>query len=162
MIKWLKHKMKSSDAYDAIKDDLKNEDGFTLVELMVVIVIIGLLATVVVINVLPSTDTASITKARGDIATLEQAIDLYKLDNFNYPSTEQGLEALVTKPSGSPEPRNWNKDGYLPSVPKDPWGIEFQYISPGSEGPYDLYSFGADQREGGDGEGVDISVHDLK
>jgi len=138
------------------------QSGFTLIEIMVVMVILGLLVAVVAPNIIGRGEEARIGVAKTQLRNVASALDLYKLDNFNYPSTEQGLEALVTKPSGSPEPRNWNKDGYLPSVPKDPWGIEFQYISPGSEGPYDLYSFGADQREGGDGEGVDISVHDLK
>jgi general secretion pathway protein G len=156
MIKWLKHKMKSSDAYDAIKDDLKNEDGFTLVELMVVIVIIGLLATVVVINVLPSTDTASITKARGDIATLEQAIDLYKLDNLVYPSTDQGLDALVTRPDGLSRPERYRPDGYIRRLPPDPWGNPYQYSYPGEHGTFDIFSLGADGRLGGEGLNADV------
>ena len=106
-------------------------------------------------------EEARIGVAKTQLRNISSALDLYKLDNFNYPSTDQGLEALVSKPSGSPEAKNWNKNGYLPSVPKDPWGVEYQYISPGSAGPYDLYSLGADQREGGGEEGADISINDL-
>jgi general secretion pathway protein G len=138
------------------------QTGFTLIEIMVVMVILGLLVAVVAPNILGRGEEARIGVAKTQLRNIASALDLYKLDNFNYPSTEQGLEALVTKPSGSPEAKNWNKSGYLPSVPKDPWGLEYQYVSPGSEGPYDLYSFGPDQREGGDEEGADISVHDLK
>jgi general secretion pathway protein G len=137
------------------------ESGFTLIEIMVVMVILGLLVAVVAPNILGRGEEARIGVAKTQLRNISSALDLYKLDNFNYPSTEQGLEALVSKPSGSPEAKNWNKGGYLPSVPKDPWGVEYQYVSPGSEGPYDLYSFGPDQREGGDEEGADISVHDL-
>ncbi|WP_068503536.1 type II secretion system major pseudopilin GspG, partial [Oleiphilus sp. HI0067] len=139
----------------------KKQHGFTLIEIMVVMVILGLLVAVVAPNILGRGEEARIGVAKTQLRNVSSALDLYKLDNFNYPSTEQGLEALVNKPSGSPEPKNWSKDGYLPSVPKDPWGVEYQYVSPGSEGPYDLYSFGADQREGGEGDAADISVHDL-
>lgn len=142
--------------YNSVK-----QRGFTLIEIMVVMVILGLLVAVVAPNILGRGEEARIGVAKTQLRNVSAALDLYKLDNFNYPSTEQGIEALVSKPSGSPEPRNWNKDGYLPSIPKDPWGIEFQYVSPGSEGPYDLYSFGPDLREGGDGEGADISLNDL-
>lgn len=140
----------------------KKQSGFTLIEIMVVMVILGLLVAVVAPNIIGRGEEARVGVAKTQLRNVSSALDLYKLDNFNYPSTEQGLEALVNKPSGSPEAKNWNRDGYLPSVPKDPWGVEFQYVSPGSEGPYDLYSFGADQREGGEEDGADISVHDLK
>ncbi len=141
---------------------VRQQSGFTLIEIMVVMVILGLLVAVVAPNILGRGEEARIGVAKTQLRNIANALDMYKLDNFNYPSTDQGLEALVTKPSGSPEPKNWAKDGYLPSVPQDPWGNEFQYISPGSEGPYDLYSFGADGREGGQDEGADISIHDLK
>ena len=136
------------------------QSGFTLIEIMVVMVILGLLIAVVGPNIIGKGDEAKIGVTRTQIKNLSSALDLYKLDNSNYPSSEQGLEALVTEPSGSPEAKNWSKGGYLPNVPKDPWKNEYQYISPGSEGPYDLYSFGSDGREGGDDEGKDIGSRD--
>jgi general secretion pathway protein G len=156
MMKWLKHKMNAHGALKALKHDHQNDQGFTLVELMVVIVIIGLLATVVVINVLPSTDTASVTKARGDIATLEQAVDLYKLDNLVYPSTDQGLEALVTRPDGLARPERYRPDGYIRRLPPDPWGNPYQYSYPGENGVVDIFSLGADGRLGGEGLNADV------
>lgn len=140
----------------------KAQSGFTLIEIMVVMVILGLLVAVVAPNILGRGEEARIGVAKTQLRNVSNALDLYKLDNFNYPSTDQGLEALVNEPSGSPAAKNWNKDGYLPSVPVDPWGNEYQYISPGSEGPFDLYSLGPDGREGGSDEGADISIHDLK
>ena len=137
------------------------QSGFTLIEIMVVMVILGLLVSVVAPNILGQGEKARVGVAKTQIRNISSALDIYKLDNFHYPTTEQGLEALVKQPSGSPEAKNWNKDGYLPSVPVDPWKNEYQYVSPGSEGPYDLYSFGADGREGGTDEGKDISNHDL-
>lgn len=137
------------------------QSGFTLIEIMVVMVILGLLVAVVAPNILGRGEEARIGVAKTQIRNISNALDLYKLDNFNYPSTDQGLEALVTQPSGSPEAKNWNKNGYLPSVPVDPWKNEYQYVSPGSQGPYDLYSLGPDGREGGSDGGEDISNHDL-
>jgi len=134
--------------------------GFTLIEIMVVVVIIGILIGLVAPNILGRVDKARVTAAKADIATLEQALEMYRLDNHNYPSTDQGLDALVNKPSGDPEPRNWNPEGYLKkkTVPLDPWGRAYQYVSPGPDGrPYDLYSLGADGREGG--EGYDADIH---
>ena len=130
------------------------EEGFTLVELMVVIVIIGLLATVVMINVLPSQDRAMATKARADIATLEQAMELYRLDNFSYPPSGN-LEALVRPPAGSQSAR-YRPGGYVKSLPKDPWGRAYQLAVPGRSGPFDVYSLGADGAPGGEGENADI------
>src|SRR5690554_6091224 len=136
--------------------------GFTLIEIMVVMVILGLLVAIVAPNIMGRSDQAKVTVAETQLSNIANALDLYRLDNSQYPSTQQGLEALVSKPSGSPEPKNWNPEGYLKSVPVDPWGTEFQYISPGSEGPYDLYSFGSDGQEGGDGDAADISVWKTK
>ncbi len=133
--------------------------GFTLIEIMVVVVIIGILIGLVAPNILGRVDKARVTAAKTDIATLEQALEMYRLDNHAYPSTDQGLEALITKPSGEPEAKNWNLEGYLKKkqLPKDPWGNSYQYVSPGQEGrPFDLYSFGADGREGGEGYDADI------
>lgn len=130
--------------------------GFSLIEVMVVIVILGILAAVVVPRVMDRPDTARITKAKQDISTLEAALKLYKLDNFNYPSTDQGLEALVQQPSGTPEAKNWNAEGYIDRLPKDPWGNEYQYLNPGVNGTIDIYTFGADGQEGGEELNGDI------
>lgn len=133
-----------------------SQSGFTLIEIMVVVVILGILAALVAPNILGRTGEARITAAQSDINSISNALDLYKLDNHAYPSTDQGLEALVSKPSGYPEPANWNPEGYLKNLPKDPWGNDYQYLSPGSERAYDLYSLGADKREGGEGDNADI------
>lgn len=132
--------------------------GFTLIEIMVVVVIIGILIGLIAPNILGRVDKARVTAARTDISTLEQALAMYRLDNHRLPTTDQGLEALVIKPGGSPEPRNWNPEGYLQqSLPNDPWGNPYQYIAPGQQGrPYDLWSLGADGREGGEGYDADI------
>ncbi len=135
--------------------------GFTLIEVMVVIVILGILAAIVVPRVMDRPDSARITKVKQDIRTLESALNLYKLDNFDYPSTDQGLEALVREPSGTPEPRNWKPGGYLDRLPKDPWGNDYQYLNPGVHGPIDIYSLGADGQEGGEGINADIGNWNL-
>lgn len=137
-----------------------DQGGFTLIEIMVVMVILGLLVAVVAPNIMGRSDQAKVTIAQTQISNIANALDLYRLDNSKYPSTQQGLEALVRKPSGYPEPRNWNPSGYLKSVPEDPWGNDYQFVSPGSRGAYDLYSFGSDGQEGGSGDAADISVHD--
>lgn len=137
-----------------------SQQGFTLIEIMVVMVILGLLVAIVAPNIMGRSDQAKVTIAETQISNIGNALDLYRLDNNQYPSTQQGLEALVRKPNGYPEPRNWNPDGYLKSVPDDPWGNSYQYISPGSTGPYDLYSYGSDGREGGEGDASDISIND--
>ena len=140
---------------------MKKQKGFTLIEIMVVVVILGILAALVVPQVMSRPDQAKVTVAKGDIKAIAAALDMYKLDNFNYPSTQQGLNALVEKPSGSPQPRNWNRDGYLKRVPKDPWGNDYQYLSPGTQGPFDLYSLGADGKQGGNDLNADIGNWDL-
>ncbi len=137
--------------------------GFTLIEIIVVVVIIGLLAAMIVPNVISNVDDARIKKALSDIRTIESSLNLYRLDNFNYPSTEQGLEALVNKPSGSPEAKNWKKGGYLKRLPLDPWQNEYQYLYPGSSGgDFDLYTLGADGKVGGEENNKDLSIADLK
>ena len=132
----------------------KSEEGFTLVELMVVIVIIGLLATVVMINVLPSQDRAMATKARADIATLEQAMEMYRLDNLSYPPSGD-LSALVAPPAGA-QAGGYRPGGYIKALPNDPWGRAYQLAVPGRSGAFDIYSLGADGAPGGEGENADI------
>lgn len=131
--------------------------GFTLIEVMVVVVILGILAAVVVPRVMDRPDQARTTKAQNDIRALESALNLYRLDNFNYPTTEQGLFALVTIPTSGDVPRNYRTGGYIDRLQKDPWGNEYQYLRPGRDGrEYDLYSLGADGRPGGEDANADI------
>jgi len=130
--------------------------GFTLIEVMVVIVIIGVLAALIVPKVMSRPDEARATAARTDIASIKQALNLYKLDNHRYPNTEQGLQALVKKPTVSPIPENWKGNGYLERVPKDPWGHPYRYLQPGLHGEIDVMSLGADGEVGGEGSDADI------
>lgn len=131
--------------------------GFTLVELMVVIVIIGLLATVVAINVMPSQDRAMAEKARADISVLEQAVETFRLENLSYPTTEQGLAALRQAPAGLSRPERYRAGGYIRRLPDDPWGNPYQYRRPGRDGlPFEVFSLAADGAEGGDADGADI------
>ena len=132
----------------------KLQYGFTLIELMVVLVIIGVLAALIVPNVLDRADDARVTAAKTDIANLHQALKLYKLDNLRYPTAEQGLQALVTKPTTGPIPNNWRP--YLDKLPNDPWGGPYQYLNPGIKGEIDIMSFGADGQSGGEGKNADI------
>ena len=136
--------------------------GFTLIEIMVVVVILGILAAVVVPRVMDRPDQARITKAQSDIRALESALNLYRLDNFNYPTTEQGLNALVRLPTGQNAPRNWRTGGDLDRLQKDPWGNDYQYQTPGRDGrQFDIYSLGADGRPGGTEANMDIGNWDL-
>ncbi|HVL44366.1 MAG TPA: type II secretion system major pseudopilin GspG [Acidovorax sp.] len=128
--------------------------GFTLIELMVVLVIIGVLAALIVPNVLERADDARVTAARTDITNIMQALKLYRLDNQRYPTAEQGLQALVTKPTAGPVPGNWKL--YLEKLPNDPWGRPYQYLNPGIKGEIDVMSFGADGQSGGEGKDADI------
>ncbi len=124
---------------------------------MVVVVIIGVLGAIVVPQFMSRPDQAKVTAAHTDIQAISTALEMYRLDTFNYPSTQQGLEALVTRPSGTPLARNWNPQGYLKSLPVDPWGTPYQYLNPGSHSAgYDLFSFGADGVQGGEGFATDI------
>lgn len=134
--------------------------GFTLLEIIIVIVIIGLLATVVVQNLAGEVDKARVTKAQADVRALESALNMYKLDNFHFPSTEQGLRALTERPSTPPEARNWRAGGYVTALPQDPWGNPYQYLSPGQHGSFDVFSLGADGKAGGDGDAADIGNWD--
>ena len=137
----------------------KTMSGFTLIEILIVVVILGILGAVVGPNILSRPDTARIQAAQTDLRALSQTLEIYRLDNFQYPSSEQGLESLVDKPSGFPEPKNWNPEGYLKKLPTDPWGSPYLYEKTGSS--YSLISLGADGQEGGEGFDADIRLNDL-
>jgi len=135
--------------------------GFTLIEIMVVVVIMGILAALVVPKLMGRTDDARIIAAKQDIATVMQALKLYKLDNLRYPTTEQGLQALIAKPATGPAADGWKTGGYVDKLPKDPWGNPYQYLSPGIKGELDVFSLGADGQPGGAGNDADIGSWDL-
>jgi len=132
--------------------------GFTLIEIMVVVVIIGLLAAIVAPNLIGNIDRAAVIRAKGDIRSIETALNLYRLDNFRYPSNDEGLEALVTNPGAVSTP-NWNQ--YLRKVPSDPWNSTYRYRYPGQQGEFDVFSYGADGQEGGEALNADIGNWDL-
>ena len=134
--------------------------GFTLIEIMVVVVIMGVLAALVVPKLLSRTGESKVAAAKVDIATVMQALKLYKLDNQRYPTTEQGLQALLTKPTSGPAANGWKTGGYLEKMPKDPWGAPYQFLSPGIKGEIDVYSLGADGAPGGTGDDADIGSWD--
>ena len=134
--------------------------GFTLVEIMVVVVIIGILGALVVPKLLSRTGESRVTAAKVDIATLMQALKLYKLDNQRYPTTDQGLNSLITKPTSGPTANGWKTGGYVEKLPKDPWGNPYQYLSPGVNGEIDVFSLGADGQPGGTGDDSDIGSWD--
>jgi general secretion pathway protein G len=135
---------------------MKRERGFTLIEVMVVVVILGLLAAIIVPKVMSRPDEARAVAAKADIAALTQALKLYRLDNTAYPSTEQGLQALVVRPGTQPIPANWKQGGYVDRLPKDPWGREYLYLNPGVRSEIDVFSLGADGQPGGEGTNGDV------
>ncbi len=137
---------------------VRSQAGFTMIEIMVVIAILGILAAMIVPQVTGRDDKARVQVAKSDIKAIASALELYKMDNFSYPTTDQGLEALVNQPSGAD---NWAEGGYLGKVPEDPWQTAYQYISPGVDGPFDLISLGADRQEGGEGYASDISLSEI-
>lgn len=137
-------------------NNTQRQRGFTLIEIMVVIVILGVLAALVVPKIMSRPDEARVVAAKHDISAIGQALKLYKLDNGSYPTTEQGLKALIAKPSVAPVPNNWKTGGYLDKLPQDPWGRDYQYLSPGVKGEIDVFSFGADGAVGGEGTDADI------
>ena len=140
----------------------KRQRGFTLIEIMVVVVILAVLGALVVPKILENVDKARVTRAQSDIRAIQTALDMYRLDNFKYPTTEQGLQALVTQPT-DPTITNYRSGGYLPSLPKDPWNNPYQYVSPGANGrDYDIISYGRDGKPGGEGYDADISTSTLE
>jgi len=135
--------------------------GFTLIEIMVVVVILAILASLVAPQIMSRIDDARIVKAKNDLRLYESALDLYRMDNYKYPTTDQGLEALVTRPN-DPNLKNWRADGYVKQLMKDPWGYDYVYVAPGSNGaPYDLYTLGADHQPGGTGVDADIYSREM-
>ena len=140
---------------------MKKITGFTLVEIIIVVVILGILAAVVVPKLLDRPDQARVTAAKSDIAVIMQQLKLYRLDNTTYPSTDQGLSALTVKPTTNPLPLNWKTGGYLERLPNDPWGRPYLYLNPGLKGEIDVYSLGADGQPGGEGSNADIGSWSL-
>ncbi len=138
----------------------RKQAGFTLIEVMVVVVILGVLAALVVPKVMGRADDARRMAARQDLATLMQALKLYKLDNYRYPTTAQGLQALTSLPSAPPVPANWKAGGYIERLPKDPWGNPYLYLSPGVKREIDIFTYGADGQPGGTGNDADIGSWD--
>lgn len=138
------------------KKEMKKQTGFSLIEIMVVLVIIGVIVAGVGGRFLGKADESRVKQVKVDFKTIEKALSLYKLDNFKYPTGEQGLEALVERPSVDPIPRQWQDGGYLDKLPEDPWGNPYVYIAPGENGPFDLYTLGADGRSGGEGYDKDL------
>jgi general secretion pathway protein G len=134
--------------------------AFTLIEVLVVVAILGILAAIVVPQIMDRPDEARRVAAKQEIGTIVQALKLYRLDNGNYPSTEQGLLALVQRPTTNPVPGNWKQGGYLERLPKDPWGGDYQYLNPGVKGEIDVFSLGADHARGGEGNAADIGNWD--
>lgn len=134
-----------------------SEKGFTLIEIMVVIIILGILASFVALNLTGQTEEARRTQARVQMETFKTALKLYKLDNGSYPSTEQGLQALVAPPEVGKLPRKWREGGYIDKIPKDPWGNEYVYLSPGIYGDFDIMSYGDDNEPGGEGKDADVN-----
>ena len=134
----------------------RGDAGFSLLELMVVVVIMSILALVIVPRIIDRPDQARVARVKSDLAVLTEAVQLYRLDNLNYPTTQQGLQALVQPPATEPLPRNYAQGGYIDRLPKDPWGADYQYLSPGVHGDFDIFTFGADGVAGGDGVNADI------
>ena len=134
----------------------RSQLGFTLIEVMVVIAIIGIMATLIVPQIMSKPNEARVIAAKQDINSLVQALKLYRLDNSRYPTTEQGLSALVAKPTSEPIPQNWKPNGYVDRLPKDPWGFAYQYSNPGARAEIDVFSLGADNKPGGTGFDADL------
>jgi general secretion pathway protein G len=141
-------------------DPMQRQSAFTLIEVLVVVAILGVLAAIVVPRIMDRPDEAKRVAAKADVGAIVQALKLYRLDNGFYPSTDQGLLALVQRPTANPQPPNWKQGGYLDKLPRDPWGSEYQYLNPGVRGEIDVFSLGADRARGGEGSGADIGNWD--
>lgn len=139
----------------SLKKSTRRQAGFSLIEILVVLVIMGLLISIIAPNVLGRADEARVQKVFADFSAIETALRMYRLDNYSYPSSEQGLNALVERPTLAPVPANWRSEGYLESLPVDPWGNPYLYLSPGQNGQYDIFTYGADGTRGGDGQNTD-------
>jgi general secretion pathway protein G len=142
------------------RSNFNHSQGFTLIEILVVVVILGILGAIVVPNLMSRPDATRVKAAEADVRALASALELYRLDNFQYPSSEQGLDALVQPPSGFPEPKNWNPDGYIKKLPTDPWGSQYIYERRDTTA-FILFSVGADGQEGGEGLNADIRLADI-
>jgi general secretion pathway protein G len=149
-------KITATDQRSTVSAPRLSRSGFTLLEVMIVVVILGILAALVVPKIISRPDEARVIAAKQDIASFMQALKLYRLDNLRYPTTEQGLQALVQKPVAMPLPPNWKTGGYIERLPKDPWGNAYQYLNPGLHGEIDVFSLGADGAAGGEGNDADI------
>lgn len=136
------------------------QSGFSLIEIMVVVIIIGLLASIVAPQVLNRADEARVQKVKSDFKSIQTALKMYRIDNYAYPTSEQGLQALVERPTMAPQPRNWDESGYLEQLPRDPWGNPYLYLSPGESHDYNIYTLGADGVSGGEDQNADLSVWD--
>ena len=152
--------MRKINIFDQTREDClaknRSQLGFTLIEVMVVIAIIGIMATLIVPQIMSKPNEARVIAAKQDISSIIQALKLYRLDNSRYPTTEQGLSALVAKPTSEPIPQNWKPNGYVDRLPKDPWGFAYQYSNPGARAEIDVFSLGADNKPGGTGFDADL------
>jgi general secretion pathway protein G len=153
--------MNNQNSHPKINTTHNQQQGFTLIEIMVVVVIMGILAALVVPKLMGRADDARIVAAKQDISTMMQALKLYKLDNQRYPTTEQGLGALINKPTTGPAANGWKTGGYLDKLPKDPWGNSYQFLSPGIKGEVDIFTLGADGQPGGTGNDADIGSWEI-
>lgn len=148
--------------YQKVQRAREGARGFTLIEIMVVVVILGILIAFAVPNIMDNPERARTTKAHHDIRTIENALEMYRMDNFRYPTTDQGLQALIAAPTAPPEPRNWKAGGYMRSLPRDPWGSDYEYTAPENAGErVRIFTYGADGRPGGEGEDAEISNLDI-
>jgi len=138
-----------------------SQKGFTLIEIMIVVVILSILASLIIPRIMNRPDQARVVKAQQDMRALESALNMYRLDNYHYPTTNQGLQALVSKPAGQPEPAHWQQ-AYLDKLPKDPWGQPYLYLMPGKHGDFDLFTHGADKRKGGEETDADLGNWQLE
>lgn len=144
-----------------VDEKFSKQQGFTLIEIMIVVVILSILASLIIPRIMNRPDQARVVKAQQDMRALQSALNMYRLDNYHYPNTNQGLQALVTKPSGEPKPANWQQP-YLDKLPMDPWGQPYLYLMPGKHSDFDLFTYGADQHKGGEESDADLGNWDLE